>query len=99
MSYRCIYQPLAVKEYKDAVEWYAERSKIAAEGFVKELKDKVAAICKEPLRYRNTYKEFREIALKKYPFSIVYFVDEPNEVVIIASVHQQKRNPENKFPK
>ena len=34
MSYRYIYDPVAVIEYREAVEWYAERSILAAENFV-----------------------------------------------------------------
>lgn len=35
MSYRYVYDPVALNEYKDAISWYLERSELAAEGFVK----------------------------------------------------------------
>ncbi len=31
MNYKYIYAPIALNEYKDAVEWYNKRSNIAAE--------------------------------------------------------------------
>ena len=39
MSYRYIYDPVALNEYKDAISWYLERSELAAEGFVKEVNE------------------------------------------------------------
>ncbi|MGI8951095.1 MAG: type II toxin-antitoxin system RelE/ParE family toxin [Chitinophagaceae bacterium] len=68
MSHSFIYDPVALKEYKEAVLWYEERSEIAAENFVKDVREKIEAICKAPLRYRNSYKYFRETSLKKYPY-------------------------------
>ena len=39
MSYRHIYDPVALLEYKDATAWYAERSETAATNFVKSIKE------------------------------------------------------------
>jgi len=97
MTYRHVYAPKALEEYKEAVSWYLKRSEKAAENFIKEIDEKTATICKYPFRYRNTYKEFREAALKKYPFSIVYLLDEQRKQVIIFSIFHQKRSPRKKF--
>ena len=64
MNYRHIYDPVALLEYKDAASWYAERSETASANFVKEIKEKISVICKDPFRYRNTYKKFRENIFK-----------------------------------
>ncbi len=98
-DYPFVYEPAALAEYKDAISWYLAKSEIAAINFIKEVKDKIAIICNDPLRYKNTYKDFRETAIKKFPYSIVYFVDEVNKVVIIAAVYHQKRAPKRKFRK
>ena len=99
MSYRHIYDPIAFLEYKDAVAWYAKRSEPAAANFVKEVKEKIAVICKDPLRYRNTYKKFRETSLAIYPYSIVYLIDESCKTIIFTSVYHHKRTPHTKFRK
>lgn len=82
MSYRHIYDPVALNEYKEAVSWYLERSELAAEGFVKELNEKIAVVCNDPFRFRNTYKNYREISLNKYPY---YHVN--TEVVIAVEYY------------
>lgn len=99
MSYRYIYDPVALVEYREAVEWYTERSILAAENFVLAVGDGVKAICKSPHRNRNTYADFREISLKKYPYYIVYPVDDKNMIVVITSVYHHKRNPTAKYNK
>jgi hypothetical protein len=48
MSYRYIYDPVFLNEYKDAISWYLERSELAAEGFVKEVNEKLDVICNDP---------------------------------------------------
>jgi plasmid stabilization system protein ParE len=99
MSYRHIYDPVALLEYKDAATWYAERSERAAANFVKAVKGKIGVICKDPFCYRNTYKKFRESSLQTYPYSIIYTINEVEKTVIIESVFHHKRNPRRKYKK
>jgi len=99
MSYRHIYDPVALNEYKEAISWYLERSELAAMGFVKEVNEALAIINNDPFRFRNTYKNYREISLKKYPYYIIYLVDEVKKFVIVSSVYHHKRNPQKKYRK
>ena len=99
MSYLPIYAPAALQEYKEAVGWYLGRSETAADNFIREVKEKIAVICDDPMRYRNTYKNFRETSLKKYPYAIVYLVDEPRKTIMVSSVYHHKRNPRRKYRK
>lgn len=97
--YQFIYSPVALIEYKDAVVWYKERSTKVAEGSVNQVQEKVNNICKTPYRYHINYKHFRETSLRKYPYSLVYFIDENEKTVIITSIFHQKRNPKKKYVK
>jgi plasmid stabilization system protein ParE len=99
MSYQHIYTPVALVEYKDAVSWYDVRSKKASENFVITVREKIKSICENPSRYKNVYKYYRETSLKKYPYYIIYFVDENKQTVIISSVYHHKRNPKKKYQK
>src|SRR4051812_20965769 len=97
MSYTYKFIPIALTEYKEAVEWYKEKSVIAAENFVADVNERIKEICIDPLRYRNTYKYFREVSLKKYPYYIVYFMDTATNIIIISSLYNHKRDPKKKF--
>ncbi len=99
MIYRYVYDPIALVEYMDALTWYKYRSIKASEGFVIAVKERIKKICKNPLQYRNTYKHFRQTSINKYPFYIIYFIDEDKKTVVITSVYHHKRNPKKKFKK
>lgn len=97
MSYIPFYVPKAVSEYEKAVAWYKERSEAAAQNLIAEVKERIEEICSNPLRYRNTYKHFRKTSLKKYPYYIIYFVDEDAQAIIISSLYHHKRNPKKGY--
>lgn len=99
MSYIHIYRPVALAQYEEAVLWYRDQSEVAAENLIAEIEHQIKVICSDPFRYRNTYKHFRETSLKKFPYCIVYLVDEDARTVIISSVYHHKRNPKKKYRK
>lgn len=39
-------------------------------------------ICDNPKRWRNEYRHYRELGLKKYPYVIIYFIEEDIQQVI-----------------
>jgi plasmid stabilization system protein ParE len=97
MSYQARYQSRAKKEFRDATEWYRDKSEMAADNFTKAINESLDTIEKQPDRFRKTYKNFRDILLKKYPYTIIYLVDEEHKLIIISSIFHQKRNPKTKY--
>jgi len=89
----------AAKEYLEAIAWYKERSLLAAENFVKEVNEAFIKIELEPAYYKNIYRIFYEIKLHRYPYSIVYFIDEGDSRIVISTIFHYKRNPKRKFDK
>lgn len=87
----------AVKEYLEAIIWYRERSLQAAENFVRAEDVAFTNVTVHPLNYGNTYKQFREIKVQKFPYAIVYFIDNKKNEVVITTVFHYKRNPKMKF--
>lgn len=97
MIYKISYQPIALEEYEEAVLWYRQKSEQAAENFVLAVESQLDILRKAPDRYRKTYRDFREAPIKKYPYCIVYLVDDMDRSVIISSIYHYKRNPAGKF--
>jgi hypothetical protein len=64
MPYQYKLHPIAQKEYEASFSWYLERSLDAAENFVKEVDVALIEICRDPNRYRNKYKNYREYGLQ-----------------------------------
>ena len=97
MAYQHYFEPRALKEYLKAVKWYKKRSHLAAANFVKEMDAAMSTICSQPDRFHTSHKQFRETALKKYPFYIIYTIEEQKKQVLIFSVYHFKRNPLRKY--
>ena len=97
MSYTHTYDPIALSEYHEAIAWYGEKSLIAVDNFIVEVDEKIKKICAAPGLYRNVYKNSREVSLKKFPYAIVYFINEATRTIIITSVYHHKRNPKRKY--
>lgn len=99
MAYSYLISPVAADEYEEAFTWYEERSIIAADAFIIAVQNAVNAACNDPYRYRNTYKNLRELTLKKYPFNLVYYPDDEHQTIVIISIYHHKRNPAEKYHK
>jgi len=67
-----IYLQKATLELTSAIEWYIQRSESAARNFEKAINDKVDILRDNPQYFKITYKKFHEVALNKYPYSIIY---------------------------
>ena len=99
MAHRYIFNPVAADEYEDAFKWYEEKSTVAADNLIIAVQNAIASACANPYRYPNPYKKFRELTLKKYPFTLIYFIDETNKLIVVTSLFHHKRNPKKKYNK
>jgi len=86
MIYSIRYQPRAGKEYSFALSWYRDKSIQTSINFSRAVRASVTASLEEPGRYRKTYKDFRELSLKKFPFILIYAIDEERKIVVLASI-------------
>jgi plasmid stabilization system protein ParE len=99
MAYNYVFDPIAADEYEEALKWYEERSETAADNLIISIQNAINAICTDPYRYRNTYKSLRELTIRKYPYHLVYFIDDESKIIIITSFYHHKRNPKGKYNK
>lgn len=97
MAYKISFRKRASREYLTSLIWYKQRSLQAAENFIEAVNEALERLIINPKQYRNTYKQFYEIGLKRYPFAIVYFIDEEENQIVVVSIFHYKRNPRNKF--
>jgi len=97
MNYQITYRERATKEYIKSISWYKERSTYAAENFINSINKTLEGIASNPYIKRNTYKQFYEAQAKIFPFSIIYFIEEPISRIVIVSIFHHSRNPRKKF--
>ncbi len=87
----------AAAQYEKAIDWYKNKSLLAAIGFIKDVDERINMLQSDPYRYRNTYNQFYEISLRKYPYMVIYKIDDNAGSVLIASIHHHKQNPKRKY--
>jgi plasmid stabilization system protein ParE len=99
MSYSYQFHEAAQAEYEKSLLYYLADNEKVANNFIVAVNNTLALICNHPLRWRNPYKNYRELNVRKYPFTIVYIINKELQLVTVISVYHHKRNPKNKFLK
>lgn len=99
MAYSYLFDPHAAEEYEEAFNWYEKKSYLAADNFIIRIQEAITAICADPYRYRNGYKNLRELPLKKYPYHVIYYINDALSTIVIVSIFHAKRNPKKKYKK
>jgi len=81
----------ASEEIEEAAKWYGRRSPAAEAAFLGEVDHALAAIIDAPRRWTSFVDGTHRYVLRKFPYSVIYFVDEV--VIVIVAVAHDKRRP------
>ena len=87
MAYKYKLHPEAQEKYESSVSWYLKRSLKAASNFVKVVDKGFVKICNDPKRFRNEYKHYYEFTIHRYPFTIVYTIEESRQLIMIVAIY------------
>ena len=74
-----------------AYEFYQSRGENLGEQFLAELDDCYKAIILNFSTYKLVYKIYRQATVKKFPFVVLYSVDDKN--IVITAVFHTSKNP------
>ena len=80
----------AEADFTEALCWYAERSRQAAEKFEAEFEKALATIAAAPHRFPKCDQRHQYYIMGRFSFHIVYRVD-GEQVVVIAVAHGSRR--------
>jgi plasmid stabilization system protein ParE len=89
---RVVFHPQARTELLEARDWYERRVPGLGAEFTRTVDGAVTAIANFPNGFAKVYADFRQCALRRFPYSIVYR-QRATELVVIAVFHQ-RRNPD-----
>src|SRR5438270_4861374 len=64
--------PAALEEAEAATDWYAQRSRRAAERFLDELERAIDQIARNPTQYASHELGTRRMLLRRFPFVIIF---------------------------
>ena len=89
--------PTAKIQVKEAVVFYRQKASAKiAKNFLKDYEKALQTIKLNPY-FQIYYKNFRGLPLKKFPFILIFSVDEKAGLITINAVFQSSQNPE-KYP-
>jgi plasmid stabilization system protein ParE len=84
------FHPDANIKLAESADCYAERSPIAARNFLVAVDVAIASIVDDPERFVRIDDRHQSCSVMKFPFQVVYRVDD-DRVVVIAVAHAKRR--------
>lgn len=99
MIYNYFFHEEAQNDYEDALNWYLRKSEKVAWDFITSVDKTLELVCHNPNRWRNEYKNYFELSLYKFPYTIIYSIDKEKKLITVISLFHQKRNPKTKYRK
>ena len=97
MVFKVIVYKRAQQEIENAIAYYSEINKSLAQKFYNAVDANYQKLETNPY-FKNRYKEFKAVPLKKLPFLIFYHVDEEKHIIKILSCFHTSRSIK-KYPK
>jgi plasmid stabilization system protein ParE len=82
---------LANQEVADAVQWYDQKSEGLGREFLDELDRVVRLVRAYPLMATQIVEEIRRFLFTRFPYSLVYGIDQ--ETIVVIAVAHQHREP------
>lgn len=95
MAYKIVITLRAQIEIEDAFDFYATKSAVAPAEFIAEIEEAYSRLSLNPF-YLVRYKNLRTLSLKKFPFLLIYLIED-DTVIIKACFHTSKNT--SKYPK
>lgn len=92
VSYTLIIRPEAEADLTDQFDWYDQCKKGLGHEFLAEIHSSVRQIAENPLRNAMIYKSARRALVRRFPFQVVYLVEDET-VEVIAFMHA-RRDPQ-----
>lgn len=94
MSYRLIIDPAAILDIKESIQWYNEQKPDLGRRFYNILRHTIARIKKSPESFQIRYKNLRMAPAGKFPFLILYQINQAKKHIAIVAVLHTSRNPQ-----
>ncbi len=94
MSYIVELFDTATADLQESYDWYEERSFGLGERFIREVDEYLDIVARNPYQFQVQFSEkYRFALLKRFPFRIVYYIEEEIHQVNVTAVFHTSRNP------
>lgn len=89
MKYTIRFQEGSTQDFEDGIVYYEKISPELANRFYQDFKKRIDEVETKPLHHQIRYKNIRIAHLKKFPFSIHFFIQE--DIIHVIRILHQKR--------
>jgi plasmid stabilization system protein ParE len=90
MRYNLELKEEAIEELSDAYQFYKKERKGLEEDFLAVLEKTFHGIQDQPYRYPARHKNRRIAVVQKYPFVIIFEIEEENTITVYAVFHTSR---------
>ena len=95
MTYQLIIRPEAELDIEDAFEWYSAKRENLGSEFVRAVDTAFSKIGQNPFAYPIVQRQARRIILQRFPYSLVYVINEDLNIISIVSCLHGKQDPKS----
>jgi mRNA-degrading endonuclease RelE of RelBE toxin-antitoxin system len=92
-GYKLRFHPQFVNDLEGAIAWYDSKSKVASRKFKAAVKKQLKLIKKSPQLKTIRYDDVRFARVEKFPYSIHYSIDTPDNCVQVYRILSDQRDP------
>ena len=97
MIFFVVIEPRALIEMQHTIDYYDNKLLGLGKKFHEALDKHFASIAKNPF-YQIRYKDYRALPVRKFPFIILYYLDEDTKTAYVTAVFNTSQSP-TKLPK
>ena len=89
MTYRFL-SP-ALEELTEAAEYYEQQVRGLGADFIDEVDSAIGRILLFPEVWSNIADNYRHCSLRRFPYTIIYTIQNKNEILIVSIFHQSRQ--------
>lgn len=95
MAYSITFGKLALDDVRSAADWYKGESLAALERFLDAIDARLPDLVDRPLSFSSVRLRpvYRRARLRRFPYLLIFRVDEARNRVFVAALIHEKRNP------
>jgi toxin ParE1/3/4 len=97
MIYKVVIEPRAILDIQDAIDYYDSKQSGLGNYFYRVVEDHIKIVAKNPF-FQIRYKDYHGFPIRKFPFILLYYIDEKHVTIYIMSLFNTYLNPK-KYPK
>ncbi len=95
MPYKIVYRRNTVSHLKEAMAWYKRQQNVLEKDFASSVKKAINRVQVHPEAFAVRYKNVRIAHTDRFPFSIHFYIDTPEKLIVIMNILHDRRHFES----